>query len=248
VLPPAFTVAPLQIDPAPAKLGDDVVLTTTVQNTGDLAGTFDGALLVGGDELMAQPVKVAPGQSVDVTYDLTADAAGEYELTLGDATAAFVIVEPVRLANGYVIRRSISGGRSSVTIVNKTGSDAVAVFSRSSNKRKPVLAVYIRAGKKAKVGGIPDGKYVFWDSCGSDFNWTMRDFYTPVEYKRWLDPLEFDTTKSTRHWTSYWSDAYYNYSQGHSQTTTHWTNWTLTMGTGESKYTKLVSEDGFPQF
>ena len=75
----------------------------------------------------------------------------------------------------------------------------------------------------------------------------MRDFYTTVEHKRWLEPLKFNTTASTRRWTSYWSDAYYNYSQGHSQTTTHWTNWTVTLGTGESKYTKIVDEGGFPQ-
>ena len=248
VLPPTFVVAPLQLDPAPAKVGDSVVLSTTVENTGDLAGTFDGVLMANGQQFLTQPVKVGPGESVDVTYDITADVAGEFDLTLGDAAATFVIVKPVRLKNGYVIKRSVSGGRASLTVVNKTGSDAVAVFTRASNKRKPVLAVYVRAGKKAKMTGIPDGKYVFWDCCGADFNWTMRDFYTPVEYKRWVDPLKFDTTKSTKRWTSYWSDAYYNYSQGHSQTTTHWTNWTITIGTGESKYTKLVEEKGFPQF
>ena len=247
VAPPAFAVAPLQVDPSPAKLGDDVVLVTSVKNTGDIAGTFGGKLLVNGKELLAQPVEIAPGQTKDVTYDLTADRAGAYELALGDATADFLIVKPVRLANGYVVKRGVSGGRSALTITNKTGADAVAVLTRSSNKRKPVLAVYIRKGKKAKIGGIPDGAYVLWDCCGEDFNWTMRDFFTPVEHKRWLDALKFDTTASTKHWTSYWSDSNYNYSQGHSQTTTHWTNWTVTLGTGESKYTKIVSTAAFPQ-
>ena len=247
VAPPAFVVAPLQVDPSPAKLGDDVVLTTSVENTGDLSGTFDGALLVGGEELMKQPVEIAPGQTKDVSYDLTADAAGEYELQLGDAAAAFVIVDPVRLANGYVIKGKAAGGRAYVTISNKTGSDAVAVLTRAGNKSKPVLAVYVRKGQKAKIKGIPDGAYTLWDCCGDDFNWTMRDFYSTVEHKRWLDPLKFNTTATTKRWTDYWSDSYYNYSQGHSQTTTHWTNWTVTLGTGESKYTKIVSEGGFPQ-
>jgi hypothetical protein len=247
VAPPAFAVAPLQVDPSPAKLGDDVTLVTSVKNTGDIAGTFGGKLLVDGKELLTQPVEIAPGQTRDVTYSLTADRAGAYKLALGDAAADFLIVKPVRLANGYVVRRAVSGGRASLTITNKTGSDAVALLTRSSNKRRPVLAVYIRKNKKATIGGIPDGMYVLWDCCGQDFNWTMRDFFTPVEHKRWLDPLDFNTTASTRHWTSYWSDSYYNYSQGHSQTTTHWTNWTVTLGTGESKYTKIVSTAAFPQ-
>jgi len=247
VAPPAFVVAPLQVDPSPAKLGDDVTLTSSVKNTGDIAGTFGGALLVNGDQLMKQPIELAAGQTKDVSYDLTADRAGQYQLSLGDTAAKFVIVKPVRLANGFVIKRGVSGGRASVTMTNKTGADAIAVITRGGNKRKPVLALYLRKGKKATIGGIPDGVYALWDCSGEDFNWTMRDFYTTQEHKRWLQPLRFNTTASTRHWTSYWSDASYNYSQGHSQTTTHWTNWTVTLGTGESKYTKIVSESGFPQ-
>jgi hypothetical protein len=153
----------------------------------------------------------------------------------------------VRLTNGYVIKGKAAGGRAYVTISNETGSDAVAVLTRAGNKSKPVLAVYVRKGQKARIKGIPDGAYTLWDCCGEGFNWTMRDFYSTVEHKRWLDPLKFNTTASTKRWTDYWSDSYYNYSQGHSQTTTHWTNWTVTLGTGESKYTKIVSEDGFPQ-
>ncbi len=246
VLPPTFAVAPLEIDPSPAKVGDDVILTTTVENTGDLAGTFDGVLRVGGEELLTQPVDIRAGSSVDVSYEFAADAAGKYRLALGDATAPFVIVQPVRLKNGYVIKRSIKGGRAAVTLVNKAGADAVAVFTRSGDKRKAVLAVYVRAGKKAKITGIPDGTYVFWNCIGSGFNWTMRGFYDTLEFKRWVDPLKFKTTQTTKRWTTYWSDARYNYSQGHRRTTTHWTNWTITMATGESKYTKAVEAAGFP--
>jgi hypothetical protein len=246
VAPPAFAVAELKVDPSPAKLGDDVVLTTSVKNTGDLAGTFGGVLLVNGNELLKQPVELKPGQTRDVTYDLTADRAGQYKLALGDAAARLVIVKPVRLANGYVIKRS-SGGRAYMKVTNKTGSDAVAVLTRGSNKHRAVAAVYIRGGKTARINGIPDGTYVLWDCCGTDFNWTMRDFFSTVEHKRWRQPLTFNTTASTRYWTSYWSDYSYNYSQGHSQTTTHWTNWTVTLGMGESKYTKTVDEGGFPR-
>jgi hypothetical protein len=247
VAPPAFAVARLQVSPSPAKLGDDVTLTTSVENTGDLAGTFSGRLLVDGHELLKQPVELKPGQTREVTYDLTADRAGEYELALGDATADFVIVKPVRLANGYVIKRSPSGGKAYVKVTNKTGLDAVAALTRSGNKTRPVVAVYVRDGKTATIKGIPDGTYVLWDCCGSGFNWTMRDFFSTTEYKRWLKPLTFNTTASTKSWTSYWSDSSYNYSQKHSQTTTHWTNWTVTLGMGESKYTKTVSENGFPR-
>ena len=193
------------------------------------------------------PWRSLPDQTKDVTYDLTADAQGQYQLELGDAASEFVIVKPVRLANGYVVKRSAAGGRAYMTVTNKTGADAIAVLTRSSNKRKPVLAVYVRDGKKAKIKGIPDGTYVLWDCCGDGFNWTMRDFYTTTEHKRWLQPLKFNTTASTDSLDQLLvglvlqllaealpDDDALDQLDGHP-------------GDGESKYTKIVTESGFPQ-
>lgn len=247
VTPPTFVVAPLELDPAIAKRGDGVTLTTTVENTGDLGGTFGGELSVDGGAMLSQPVKVAAGANEAVTYEFDADKPGEFRLQLGDAEARFIVVEPVRPANGHVLKRSINGGRASLTITNKTGKDAVAVLAPSNNAKRAVLATYVRKGKKVTFENIPDGKYVFWDCCGQDFNWYMRDFYTPLEHKRWVKALKFDTTASTNYWTSYWSDWRYNYSQKHSRTTTNWTNWTVTLGTGESEHTKLVTAGAFPK-
>jgi hypothetical protein len=113
------------------------------------------------------------------------------------------------------------------------------ILTRTSSPNEPVLAVYVRRNAKATVENVPDGRYVVWDCLGRDWNAYMQDFLTSEEHSRWRDPLVFSTSTST----NYWSDASYNYSQQH----TNWTNWTLTLGSGSSRYTSVTSAQRFPK-
>ncbi len=247
VRPPEYHVAELQITPAIAKIGQTVAVETSVDNSGDISGTFPGVLEADGSELDAQPVEVGPGAVEPLSYAFTPGSAGDYRLRCGDAEATLVVVKPVRLRNGYVIARKIDDGRAKLTIKNKSGRDAMVVLARSIAPQRPVFSVYMRKNGSTVIRNIPDGKFVVWDCTGTDWNWYTGDFLTPVEYRRWVDPLVFSTRASTRYWTTAWSDAAYIYTQRHSKTTTNWSNWTLTIGTGASKYTKVVSASAFPE-
>ncbi len=247
VRPPEYHVAELVITPTIAKIGDTVAVETSVDNSGDISGTFPGVLEADGSELDAQPVEVRPGVAESLSYTFTPGSAGDYRLRCGDAEATLVVVKPVRLRNGYVIARKANGGRAKLTVKNKSGSDAMVVLARSTAPKRPVLSVYMRKNGSTVIRNIPDGKYVVWDCTGSDWNWYTGDFLTPAEYRRWVDPLVFSTRASTKYWTTSWSDAAYIYTQRHSKTTTNWSNWTLTLGTGASKYTKVVSASAFPE-
>jgi len=138
-----------------------------------------------------------------------------------------------------MLRRSAVDGRARLTVKNTNGIDAMLILTRTSSPYTPVLAVYVREKSKAIVNDVPDGRYVVWDCIGRDWNSYMRDFLTTEEHSRWRDPLVFSTTSSTSHW----SDARYNYSQRH----TNWTNWTVTLGSGPSKYTSVTSSSRFPK-
>ena len=246
VAPPRYQVSGLEIDPAIAEKGQTISVSATVENSGDIAGTFAGKLTAGGYEIDAQPVKVAPGTMETLSYSFTPAGAGVFRLRIGDAEGRLAVVKPVRLRNGYVITRAVRGGRGSLTVKNRNRVDAMVVLTRSSNLRRPVLAVYVRNHGQTKVGPIPDGEYVFWDCIGRDWNWYMGDFYAADEHKRWRSPLVFSTSSSTNSWTTSWSDAWYIYTQRHSQTTVHWANWVITLGSGPSKRTKIVSTSDFP--
>ena len=214
-------------------------MRAAVENVGDVSGTFPGAMEANGREADAQPTKIAPGESTTLAFTVSQASAGACRLQLGAARKTVMVVRPVRPPNGRMLRRSAGGGKAYLTVKNTNELDAMVILTRTSAPRTPVLAIYVRRNSKATVNNVPDGRYIAWDCLGSDWNGYMQDFLTTEEHARWRDPLVFSTTSST----SYWSDASYNYSQRH----TNWTNWTITLGSGSSKYTRVSSEQQFPK-
>ncbi len=244
--PAEFKVGALQVSPTIVKIGQSISVKADVHNVGDVTGTFPGSMKANGEEAAAHPTPIGPNETRTVTYTIHGNSAGRYLLELGEAQRPVLVVKAVRLPSGTIIRRSLSGGRAHLTIKNPNSLDAEVILARASSSHSPVLGVYVRKGSTAVVNGIPDGRYMVWNSIGSDWNWTTKDFLVTQEYKRWNQPLVYDTTASTRHWTTTSSDAYWIYTQRHSQTTTHWQNWTLTLGSGPSRYTTIVTEASFP--
>ena len=240
VLRPAkFRVGALKVDPAIVKIGQVIRVRAAVENVGDVSGTFPGAIEANGREADAQPTKIAPGESTTLAFTVSQASAGACRLQLGAARTTVMVVRPVRPPNGRMLRRSAGGGKAYLTVKNTNELDAMLILTRTSAPRTPVLAIYVRRNSKATVNNVPDGRYIAWDCLGSDWNGYMQDFLTTEEHAKWRDPLVFSTTSST----SYWSDASYNYSQRH----TNWTNWTITLGSGSSKYTRVSSEPQFPK-
>jgi hypothetical protein len=245
--PATFRVSPLQVDPTIVKMRQSIGVQASVENVGDISGTFPGSMEANGQEVDAQPTEIGPGESTTLIYAVSQDSAGRCRLQLGNARKTVMVVHPVRPPNGHMLRRSSSSGRAHLTIKNSNGIDAMVILARTSSPKSPVLAVYVRAKNKTTVNNVPDGRYVIWDCIGRDWNSYMKDFLTTEEHSRWRDPLVFSTSSSTNYWTTYSSDAWYVYSQRHSQTHTEWSNWTLTLGSGPSKYSTITSSRRFPK-
>ena len=247
LLPAKFHVTGLLVDAPVAKIGQDVSVSASVQNTGDIAGVFPGAMDANGQCADTQPTNVAPGQSRPLDFTLTRTSAGRCRLKIGDASVTVMVVKPIRLANGHTLRNTVSGGSASLTITNPLTSDAMVLLTRVGSLRTPVLAVYVRAKHKTTVNNVSDGRYVAWDCIGADWNSYTRDFLTTLLRHRWRTPLVFSTSSSTSYWNTYSSDAWYIYTWQHSQTHTSWTNWTLTLGSRAGKNAVSVSSRQFPK-
>ena len=245
--PATFRVSPLQVDPTIVKMRQSIGVQASVENVGDISGTFPGSMEANGQEVDAQPTEIGPGESTTLIYAVSQNSAGRCRLQLGNARKTVMVVRPVRPPNGHMLRRSSSSGRAHLTIKNRNGIDAMVILARTSSPKSPVLAVYVWAKNKTTVNNVPDGRYVIWDCIGRDWNSYMKDFLTTEEHSRWRDPLVFSTSSSTNYWTTYSSDAWYVYSQRHSQTHTEWSNWTLTLGSGPSKYSTITSSRRFPK-
>jgi len=239
VRPATFRVRSLTVDPTIAKVRQGISVQASVKNVGDVSGTFPGSLKANGREVDAQPTPVAPGESTELSFRVSQGSAGRCRLQLGNARRMVVVVRPVRPPNGHILRRTVSNGNAHLTVKNANGLDAMVILTRTSSPNTAVLAMYVHGKSKATINSISDGSYILWDCEGRDWNTYMRDFLPTDEHSRWRDSLVFSTTSST----SYWSDAYYNYSQRR----TGWTNYTLTLGHGSTKYSTVTSSRRFPK-
>ncbi|MEW6225627.1 MAG: CARDB domain-containing protein [Chloroflexota bacterium] len=92
----AFHVSGLAVEPAGAEIqpGDEVVITASVKNTGDVAGTFAGELTIDGAVATQQDLDLAAGATEELSFPLVAGEPGDYAVRLGDATVTLRVLGP----------------------------------------------------------------------------------------------------------------------------------------------------------
>lgn len=89
----AFEVRSLDVTPSETNAGDEAIVTAVVRNDGGAAGTYEAILTVDGDEVAKESLLIEAETSKTVTFSLTQDVAGTYEVGLGDMRATLVVVE-----------------------------------------------------------------------------------------------------------------------------------------------------------
>ena len=88
-----FETNNLLIEPASALAGDAISVSVDVINTGNTEDTYDAVLLVNGTEESRQAISLAAGASRTVTFQLTRDVPGEYEIEAAGVSGEFSIVD-----------------------------------------------------------------------------------------------------------------------------------------------------------
>ena len=82
-----FKVSALSVKPDTVMVGYPALVTATVTNNGDVAGTYTAYLLINGEEIDGKYIWLAPGATEDISFQVTRTTAGSCELTIGDAAA-----------------------------------------------------------------------------------------------------------------------------------------------------------------
>jgi len=90
--PAAFEVGPISATPRVATLCKPTTLKAEVANVGEIEGTYTAVLQVDGVEVETKDITVAAGKKATVSFRLTKDDEGDYDLAIGDSH----IVLPVR--------------------------------------------------------------------------------------------------------------------------------------------------------
>ena len=93
--PASFDVTDASLDTEEITPEESVVTTATVENTGDLEGTFDAELEVDGQAVDSQSVTLAGGESTTVSFERSFSDAGSYDISVSGETAGTVtVLEP----------------------------------------------------------------------------------------------------------------------------------------------------------
>jgi hypothetical protein len=91
--PATFKVGDLNIQPANIMVGDTVVVSTIVSNTGDEQGEYTAIFTVAGEEIDREVLSINGRESAEASFNHIIPDAGEYEFTIGDSHVAATVHE-----------------------------------------------------------------------------------------------------------------------------------------------------------
>ena len=93
--PAAFQIADLRIDPAEVSPGDEVVITAKVTNIGGVDSVYDAELRINDIAEAVTKVTVATEETRIVSFSMSKETPGTYEVAFGELAGQFVVAEPV---------------------------------------------------------------------------------------------------------------------------------------------------------
>ena len=95
-------VRDLDVPTTTAAPGDDVTVTATVSNIGNVTANYSFPLVVNGDSVDTAQGVLDVGQSIEVSFILARDEDGTYDVEFGGLAGSFEIVRPVIVAAAVV--------------------------------------------------------------------------------------------------------------------------------------------------
>ncbi|MBN1370251.1 MAG: HEAT repeat domain-containing protein [Dehalococcoidaceae bacterium] len=125
-----FSLSNLKIGPGKVVSGEAVAISAFVTNTGGKEGSYTAKLTINGEEEESKSITLAAGESTDVNFSVTRSVTGTYDVTVGDLSSYFVVVQPAAFSlsnlNIMPTRQTTSGSLFvSVTVTNTGGSDGI---------------------------------------------------------------------------------------------------------------------------
>lgn len=82
-----FSYSNLQVTPLLVKTGEEATVTVDVMNTGTAAGDTDVNMLINGTVADSKNVTLDEGEETNVTFNVSQEEAGTYEIQIGSSTA-----------------------------------------------------------------------------------------------------------------------------------------------------------------
>ena len=91
---PQFRVSNLEITPSEASTGEEVTVSVEVENIGEVAGTYTVVLEINGQAEEQKDVTLAIGAIETVTFKVTKDEEGTFNVDVDGRTGSFTVKQP----------------------------------------------------------------------------------------------------------------------------------------------------------
>lgn len=91
--PATFTASDLTITPTNVGIGEKIIISVTVANTGDLPGSYEVTLKIDAAVVETKQVTLDGATSEAITFTTTIDDAGTYSVTIDGLTGTFEVKE-----------------------------------------------------------------------------------------------------------------------------------------------------------
>ncbi|MEZ5336232.1 MAG: S-layer protein domain-containing protein [Methanolobus sp.] len=98
-----FVYSNLQVSPILVKTGKEATVTVDVTNTGTAAGEETVELLVNGTVMDSRDVSLKTGEETTLTFTVTEEEAGTYEIKVGSATSSLEVEKSSIPAPGVIV-------------------------------------------------------------------------------------------------------------------------------------------------
>ncbi len=96
-IPAAFTVSNLAITPATVNVGETVTISADIANIGEVEGATTATLTINDVVEQTQDVTLAGGATTAVSFNVTKDVAGTYNVEINGQTGSFTVTAPPSL-------------------------------------------------------------------------------------------------------------------------------------------------------
>ncbi|MFC1921121.1 Ig-like domain-containing protein [Chloroflexota bacterium] len=93
--PAEFEVSGLSVTPSNVKSGETVIISIVVANTGDQSGTYTTILIINDIEEDRKEITLGADKSETVTFSVSKDDEGSYEVKIGASNAHFIVIPTV---------------------------------------------------------------------------------------------------------------------------------------------------------
>ena len=132
--PARFEVTDMTVNPVEVYPYDEISVSATITNTGDLSGSFEATLTIDNEVVRNQIKTLKGGDSETIVFTIVTGIVGEHRVGLGNNVATFVVRKPLAAAVFAVSELSInptsinSGDKVHVSLLIKNTGDLSGTY------------------------------------------------------------------------------------------------------------------------